>query len=143
MKTVIYSIFIFLGFTIFLKGCGIPSCGPESKAVVYAKSISESRLEQLYSQMKYYYNKKNTPYGGWINHGKQKPHVPIEFRDLDIARIRPRDSNIMVEGCLDEYVYMNFINLDSDTAPKQIEINYPSHSGGAYATKTEILWQEK
>ena len=132
-----------LASLLYLSGCGFTSCGADSEAVVYARSLSETRLEKLYNQMKYYYDYENTPTFGWGGNGKDKSNFPKEFSDLKVVKIRPKDSNIMVEGCFDEYVYLQFKNLDSENGPKQIELDYPSHSEKAYEINIEVLWKEK
>jgi len=126
-----------------LSGCGFTNCGEDSEAVAYARSFSETRLEKLYSQMQYYYHYDNTPIFGWNGNGDDKNDFPKEFRDLKVVKIRPKDSNMMVQGCFDEYVYLHFRNLDSEIGPKLIELDYPSHSGEAYDVNIEVLWAEK
>lgn len=65
---------------------------------------------------------------------------PQEFQDLKVVRIRPKDSNIMVEGCFDEYVYLRFFGVNKAIEEKRIELQYPTHSDIPHEQATETLW---
>jgi len=88
-------------------GCSNTACTESSEAVSYARGLSQKRLTQLYHDMEKFSNKDNLPIGGYSRHRKDR-EIPEEFQDLKVAKIRPSDGNIMVEGCFDHYVYLNF-----------------------------------
>ncbi len=65
---------------------------------------------------------------------------PIEFAYLNAAKVRPRDMNIMLEGCLDEFVGLIFhgFTLEPDDVIKEqkIEIEYHDREN----IVREVLW---
>ena len=114
--------------------CG-PSCRGNSKAADYARSLSKERLRQLYFDMERYAQDQKTPVEGWfVFEGRE---VPEPFRDLKVARIRPGESNIMVEGCMDEFMYLDF-GFDGSGA-RVITLSYAT---GVYTQGSEVLWKE-
>ena len=117
----------------------IPSCTEDSDAVRYARSLSSERLSILYNDMKKFYINKTSPAGGYyVSSGEME--IPIEFKDLEVAKIRPADANIMIEGCFDHYVYLHFEGYRFKKAPeiKQITLSWGEHSNAG----KEILWAE-
>jgi len=82
-------------------------CDEKSSHVAYARSLSQDRLARLYSDMEAYSNKDETPFNGWSVYDKRVA-MPSAFADLAVARIRPREGNIMVHGCLDHHIYLQF-----------------------------------
>ena len=116
-----------------------PSCTEDSDAVKYARSLSSERLSILYDDMYKFYLSKASPIGGYyISSGEME--IPKEFGDLKVARIRPSDANIMIEGCFDHYVYLHFEDYRFKDAPeiKQIILSWGEHSN----TGKEVLWAE-
>ena len=115
--------------------CG-PSCDGNSKAAKYARSLSQERLRQLYFDMERYARDERTPDDGWfVFEGRE---VPEPFRDLKVARIRPREANIMVEGCMDEFIYLDFGGFGG-IGPRAITLSYAT---GVYTQESEVLWKE-
>ena len=116
-----------------------PSCGEDSEAVAYARSLSSERLERLYHDMELFSRNKKVPMTGYQTYNEEA-YVPDEFADLDVALVRPRDGNIMVEGCFDHYIYLKFEGvgrLSRQADKKRIILNWgehPPHAG------SEILW---
>lgn len=129
--------FLVLLMAAMLSGCG-SSCDGNSKAANYARSLSSERLRQLYQDMERYSKDERTPHEGW---GTFRPEeIPDAFRDLKVVRIRPRDANIMIEGCFDEFLYLDFNGFDGK-GPRTITLVYPT--GPNYKHATEVLWQEQ
>ncbi len=111
-------------------------CGGNSEAAEYARSLSQSRLKQLHIDMEKYY-KSSVSYADEIRI-RGKVDVPDEFKDLDIVSVRPRRTQIMVEGCFDHYMYMDFKGIDESNT-KEIILRY----GEAYEgvpQQTERIW---
>ena len=113
-----------------------PSCDENSSAVEYARSLSDERLARLYSSMEKYSKLEDTPLFGY---NLQQDSVPEEFSDLNVARIRPKDGNIMVEGCFDHYVYLNFEGYSMFTSDQR---NISVSWGEGTNAGSEILWHE-
>ena len=57
-----------------------------------------------------------------------------EFSDLEIVRVSPESNSIMVEGCFDHYLYLNF--KTGTGGEKIIQMQYGEHDIG-----TEIVWR--
>ena len=132
---VIVSIFAF-GYLLFRD---MPSCGEDSEAVFYARSLSQERLKKLYSDMEEYSKRDDLPFAGYEATDKSVPH-PEPFSDLKVRAIRPRDGNILIEGCFDEYVYLRFKGLVFEDEEKGIWLTFPAHSNKPYEQKMEKLW---
>jgi hypothetical protein len=116
-------------------------CDEKSPGVAYARSLSQERLARLYYDMEKYSTKDETPLDGWWAHHAQPP-VPAEFADLDVARIRPRDGNIMVHGCFDHYIYLAFEGVgDSKKFDKErrIVLSWGEHEEDM---GEQVLWVE-
>ena len=119
--------FIFLG--------GSRGCHKDSEAANYARSLTETRLNQLYSDMERYYHREDIPpYKEYLV--TEGGEVPSEFSDLEVVRISPKGTHIMVEGCFDNYMYLQFVGIDKP-AHKKILLQY-----GEFETITEVLWSE-
>lgn len=117
----------------------IPSCTEDSNAVKYARSLSSERLANLYEDMYKFYTNKTSPSGGYyVSSGEME--IPLEFADLKVARIRPADANIMIEGCFDHYVYLHFEGYRFKDALelKQIVLSWGEHTNAG----KEVLWAE-
>jgi len=129
---------ILLVFFIVFTG-PIPSCTEDSDAVKYARSLSSERLSLLYEDMYKFYANKTSPIGGYYV-SSEEMEIPIEFEDLKVARIRPADANIMIEGCFDHSVYLHFEGYRfKDTLElKQIILSWGEHSNAG----KEVLWAE-
>ncbi len=111
-------------------------CEGDSEAAEYARSLSQSRLKQLHKDMEKYY-KSSVSYADEIRI-RGNADVPDEFKDLDVAKVRPRRAHIMVEGCFDHYMYMDFKGID-DSNSKEIILRYGEPYEGV-PQKTERLW---
>jgi hypothetical protein len=117
-----------------------PKCGPNSEAVIYAKSLSQERLESLYYQMESHTSDVKQGSDGYQVYISDV-EIPDAFKDLKVLKIRPRDKNIMVQGCMDEFVYLYFEKEDIDNIIyKRIRLAYPDHKG-PYSIADEIIWQ--
>ncbi|MBN8432261.1 hypothetical protein JF535_15540 [Microbulbifer salipaludis] len=125
--------FFILGGFIF--GWDRPSCDEDSEAVRYARSLSEERLELLYHQMHNYSLSEDTPFGGYSR--LQNNELPYEFNDLEVVKVRPKQGDIMVQGCFDHYVYLGFSGLN-DSLEKEIVLSY-----GEFPVLTEVLWRSE
>lgn len=118
---------------------GSPSCDEDSEAVIYARSLSSERLEKLYHDMEKYSQSDKVPPGGFDFISKRAP-IPSEFADLRVRKVRPTRGNIMVEGCFDHYVYLDFDGIGiykATTAKREISLRWgerPPNAG------SEVLW---
>src|SRR5215216_6688240 len=101
------------------------TCDGNSKAANYARSLSKERIRQLYLDMEMYSRDERTPIDGWWVSLKQE--VPLPFRDLKVARIRPREANIMVDGCMDEFLYLAFDGFGGQ-GPRTVTLSYAGGS---------------
>ena len=63
-----------------------------------------------------------------------KETAPQEFADLDVVSIRPRDARIMVVGCFDNYMYLDFYGI-KDADEKSIILRY-----GEFEITKEKIW---
>jgi hypothetical protein len=111
-----------------------PNCDKDSDAANYARSLSDERLAALYSDMARMYKMNDVPYEGYTSFDPKG--LPKEFADLKIKKVRPKQANIMVEGCFDHYMYLHFNGI-SDDEPKQIVLQYGEHPVGS-----EVLWSK-
>lgn len=113
-----------------------PHCTGNSKAAQYARSLPQDRMRKLYFDMERYSQDDSTPIDGWyVSNGRD---IPEPFRDLKVARIRPRKANIMVEGCMDEFMYLDFAGFGGK-GPRSITLSYPV-TPEKYAS--EVLWKD-
>lgn len=97
---------MFVGLMMFI-GDSATSCNEDSEAVAYARSLSQERLKRLYYDMENYSSKTDLPIDGFQFYDKNIT-IPQEFDDLEVIKVRPDDGNIMIEGCFDHYVYLQF-----------------------------------
>jgi hypothetical protein len=115
-------------------------CGEDSEAVFYARSLSQERLEKLYKDMERYSIKDNLPLDGYQVYQKDS-EVPDEFNDLKVVKIRPFEGNIMIEGCFDHYVYLDFhgFGLLKESRPeRKIVLRWGEHTGAG----SEVIWRD-
>ena len=105
---------LLITFLVFFRN--VPSCSGDSEAAIYARSLSQLRLSKLY-----YYSNENMQF-------------PKEFRDLKVVRISPSDAQIMVAGCFDNYMYLEFEGIDNNK-PSEIVLRY-----GDMKVVKEKLW---
>jgi hypothetical protein len=113
----------------------------DSDAVAYARSLSKERLKKLYDDMEEYSKKQDTPPYGYIAYGKNAV-VPEPFSDLKVKKIRPRRGNIMVEGCFDHYVYLDFEGIGPGKKydkKRQIVLWWGEHPP---TRGSQVLWVE-
>lgn len=131
-------ILVVLVFAMFWR---VPSCGEDSEAVAYARSLSADRLEQLYRDMEQYSQRDDMPIGGY-EVGDRRYEIPGAFSDLKVQKIRPREANIMVKGCFDHYIYLRFEGIGRFAGlgdEKRIILNWGEHPPNA---GTEVLWSD-
>ncbi|MDM3871050.1 hypothetical protein QSV34_06735 [Porticoccus sp. W117] len=120
----------------------VNSCQEDSEAVAYARSLSSERLGKLYSDMEKYSYRDDLPIGGY-QVGHDKYVVPQEFADLKVRKIRPKEGNIMVEGCFDHYIYLDFGGIGRLAKPndkKEIILSWGEHPPN---TGAQVLWSER
>jgi len=121
----------------------ISSCGEDSEAVAYARSLPKERLRKLYADMKRYSKRSDIPPEGyqlWL----EKNKVPKEFTDLKVINVRPDRGYIVVEGCFDHYVLLKFKGIGYISRKNSIKDEiilswgeYPVDSG------SEVLWKNE
>lgn len=96
---------------------------------------------KLYYDMERLSTDSSVPIGGYYRFDENRA-FPEQFSDLQVVRVRPHDENIMVEGCFDHYVYMNFEGygpLKKYYPERRIVLRWGEHEN----TKgSEVLWQE-
>ena len=95
---------------------------------------------RLYYDMEAYATREETPLNGWWV--SRKPgEIPSAFADLAVVRIRPRDGNIMVRGCLDHYIYLHFEgigDLKRFDKERRIVLSWGEHPD----LGEQVLWEE-
>ena len=119
-----------------------PSCEENSEAVAYARSLTQERLKKLYYDMEGYSTREDIPYDGY-NLFDETQSIPSEFSDLKVRKIRPADENIMVEGCLDHFVFLRFegfSNFRKNDSNRQIILTWGERPPDA---GSQVLWAEK
>ncbi|WP_299599666.1 hypothetical protein [uncultured Microbulbifer sp.] len=129
--------------TIFVSGFFIvlgwysPSCGEDSEAVAFVRSLSEERLGKLYFDFESLSKSANVqPVYSSYGDGES---LPSQFLDLKIVKMRPSRGYILVEGCMDHGVVMSFDGLKKRTK-KKITLSWgevPPDSGH------EVIWVER
>ena len=120
-------------------GDAATSCGEDSESVAYARGMSDERLAKLYYDIERFSLDPNTPYSDLEKDSEGV--FPPPFSDIKAARIRPKQENIMLNGCFDHYVYLSFHGLDSNKEfyPKrQIILSWGEHDGAG----SEVIWTE-
>jgi len=84
-------------------------CSPDSEAAKYTRSLSQTRLQRLYTDMKRYHD---------LGKGGNIEYMALpEFSDLEVRTIRPLIALIKVEGCFDNYMYMRFQGVSNKKEP--------------------------
>ena len=115
------------------------SCTEGHPAVARARSLSETQLSFLYAEV-YRLRDKNGPMG--VEYGSFGAEIPENLQFLQALRIRPNDPdpNIMLAGCMDEYIYLEFQGR-SDEEPG-ISLSWAAGtSENPYNTERETLWR--
>ena len=142
-----YSLPLFL--FIVASGCdpysGIGAiCSEGHPAVSRARSLSDEQLEFLYLEM-FRLREADADRRGegglGIEYGSWGKPVPDNLVFLEAVRIRPSDGlrpNIMLAGCMDEFIYLRFFEPDSENP--RIELTW---FDGPYNQPVEVLWRPK
>jgi hypothetical protein len=89
--------------------------------------------------MEAYSVRDNLPMDGYYAY-REGESVPEVFKDLKVGKIRPSEGNIMVEGCMDEYVFLYFKGKAWRGGNDEITLSYPAHTSKPYEQKVEVLW---
>ncbi len=122
-------------------GWNMPACDESSEAVEYARSLSSARLAQLYEDMEAHSKKPGLPFNGFHRYSEEEK-LPEPFSDLQVRLVRPYEANIMVEGCFDHYVYLNFYGMGVNAKmhpQKEIVLSWGEHEDSGQ----EVLWSAK
>jgi hypothetical protein len=114
------------------------ACWEDSEAVAKARALSTDRLRVLYRDMKKYATANDTPIEGYSRFKAGNPPMPPEFADLGAVRVRPKFASIMLEGCLDAFVHLEFEGLTDSATPARIVLTWGDH----HEPGQQILWQE-
>ncbi|MFT7561836.1 MAG: hypothetical protein ACI93R_003767 [Flavobacteriales bacterium] len=110
-------------------------CSEHSQALGYVRSLSQERLEQLYTDIVRYADKDVESLPGGIHTDTED--VAIEFQDLLVESIQPTHGQITVEGCFDHYVYLYFDGIrKSNNGAPAIRVTY----GKDEDAKEETIW---
>ena len=124
---------------IFLFDDAATSCGEDSESVAYARELPDQRLAKLYYDIEKYSEDSSTPYSDLKAGSEGK--FPEPFSDIHAIRIRPKQENIMLNGCFDHYVYLSFHGLKSNREYKpkrQIVLSWGEHERAG----SEVVWSE-
>lgn len=119
---------------------GGTSCGKNSESVTYAKTIPKERLGKLYYDMEKLVLSTDLTYAELKRNSDGV--FPEPFSDIQAARIRPKEENIMLNGCFAHYVYLSFHGLgrNKKVYPKrQIVLSWAEHEGAG----SEVIWSEQ
>ncbi len=120
------------------------TCSEGHPAVSHARSLSNEELEFLYVEMfrlREADADRRSESGFLIEYGSWGEKVPEDLEFLEADRIRPSDAlrpNIMLAGCMDEFIYLRF--FDSDSEQPRIELSW---FDGPYSQQVELLWEPK
>lgn len=132
---VMFSAIVGVGFTIF--GWDRPGCGEDSEAVAFARSLSEERLEKLYFDFESL-SKSTDVSEIYSSHGEGES-LPAKFVDLKVVKLRPTLGYILVQGCMDHGVVMDFSGFTKETE-KKITLSWgevPLDGG------SEVIWMQR
>ena len=135
-------------FSLCFTGCdGDPYSGFGSicteghPAVAHARSLSEEQLSFLYKEM-FRLRKENE--GKSIEYGHFGQPIPNNLQFLKAVRIRPNEykPNIMLAGCMDEYIYLKFTGQEEKT--QNITLTWAAGTNeNPYAVGKQVLWSAK
>ena len=115
-----------------------PSCGEESPSVALARGLTAPQLAHLYERMSALSEVEfNPPLNEYYF-----DEVPIEFAYLNAKKVRPHRGNIMLEGCFDHYVYLDFPGVGSARPPQDGSERAVVLSYNEWPVKSEVLWSE-
>jgi hypothetical protein len=124
---------------MFLFGDTATSCSEDSVSVAYARGLSKERLAKLYYDVEKSALNPDEPYSDL------KPNIegvfPEPFSDIKAVRIRPKQENIMLNGCFDHYVYLSFHGLADNKEfypERQIVLSWGEHDRAG----NEVIWSE-
>ena len=110
----------------------VPDCSGNSQSANYVRNLSSERLSKLYNDMEQFYQVSTND-----RHRKYTTETaPKEFSDLEVVSIRPGNAQIMVIGCFDNYMYLDFYGI-KDTDEKSIILRY-----GEFEITEEKIWQK-
>lgn len=124
---------------MLLLGDAATSCGEDSESVSYARGLSKERLAKLYYDMERFSLDPATPY--FDLKSDSEGVFPEPFSDIKAARIRPKEENIMLNGCFDHYVYLSFHGFESNKQfhpQRQIVLSWGEFDGAG----SEVVWSE-
>lgn len=77
------AISLVVGFVFFRNA---PDCSGDSEAANYVRSLSDSRLEKLYEDVKYFYHTDDDPYREYLVHDKAEVPLPPRKYGQDLRR---------------------------------------------------------
>lgn len=128
---------------LVLSGCGFGgTCGAENPAVSRARLLSEEQLEFLHSEMFRLRRENSDPF---LEYGYSGKATPDNLAFLEAVRIRPSRGlgpNVMLDGCMDEFVFLDFYGPDDaypGDSPPRVVLSYSG--GNATMIETEVLWE--
>ena len=117
------------GFILFRNA---PDCSGDSESARYVRSLSADRLEKLHEDIAHFYHMDGDPYKEYFVHDEEG--IPAEFADLKVVRVSPKSVHIMVVGCFDNYMYLDFKGIKKPNE-KEIILRYGEHE-----ITTEKIW---
>ena len=116
-------------------GCSDATCGEDSSEVTFARSLSDARFAQLYSDT------VNLVYRGFgtlaPNGILDRQYLPESLRDINaqLVKVNPDGIHIRLKDCKDEFI--DLIVIDKRIGEPRIELWYV----GRLNSGKEILWR--
>ena len=115
------------------------NCDESSDAVAYARSLSHERLTKLFWDVEKASLDPAIPESDLPTDSDGK--FPPPFDDIKASRVRPKEENIMLKGCVDNFVYLHFegLTINKQYTPKrQIVLSWGEH----VTAGSVVLWSE-
>ena len=112
-------------------------CTEGHPAVALARSLTPAQRSLVYSEI---YRLRAENGQNSVEYGAFGTDVPENLQFLKAARIRPSDENIMLAGCMDEYIYLRFSGPDTENPG--IVLSWAAGTvQSPYNTESEVLWR--
>ena len=114
------------------------NCDENSKAVAFARSLSQERLNKLFTDIKELKTSGKTLY--YIYDAKGAATIPTQFKDLNLKKIdglrQSKFVKVMLEGCFDTFVFLYIYGVDEGEA--KIVLTWGE---GPFAGE-QVLWKK-
>ena len=119
-----------------------PSCGEDSEAVAYARTLSAERLQTIFTDIQTMASDPDLPIEG-LRIGGEYPESPEAFSDLEAKEVVPSKGKLVLEWCTGTEVHLAIAETPAtETAEAIQEITLvwgdPESDGGS-----ETLWSSQ